>query len=154
MAKRKKDKQWFITLNTENKKPEVNSSAPEGLVIPALLVTLFVLLFKRLEHHLTWKSFKFSVYCLVDNYMSFFAIVLSVLQFTVSDYPFGIFKLFLCNRVFQKDSPIMLHIRHASCYSPIILHIRHASYYKSYQDILVLCGIKDGIVRTTNGTYS
>jgi hypothetical protein len=37
--------------------------------------------------------------CFADHYLSFvlflLAIVLSVLQFTDSDYPFGIFKLFI-----------------------------------------------------------
>ena len=40
---------------------------------------------------------QFSVQCLVDRcfVLFLFVIVLSVLRFTVSDYPFGIFKLFL-----------------------------------------------------------
>ena len=38
-----------------------------------------------------------SVFCFVDHSLSFFCLVikLSVLRFTVSDYPFGIFRLLL-----------------------------------------------------------
>jgi hypothetical protein len=53
--------------------------------------------------------------CFVDHYFSFFfwPFVLSVLRFTESDYPFGIFKLMiLCFIVFSPHLAIKIYSEH------------------------------------------
>jgi len=42
------------------------------------------------------------------------AIILSVLGFTASDYPFGIFQLFLCQQYFTLQYDISYRLRQSS----------------------------------------
>ena len=75
----------------------MNSGVPEGLPVHVPLVVVFELL-------VGFAILKFSIWCFVDHCMSFIlVIVLSVLLYTMSGYPFENLQSFLVNSIPCRD---------------------------------------------------